>query len=268
MRYPGLLLDLEGVLYQEDAPIPGAAAALSTLRRQHRVRFLTNTTTRPRRQIAERLQSMGFEVAAEEVFSPPIAAARLLRKIGAKRIHLAAAPALAEDLADFELDLGADHAGGGPPAPPDAVVLGDLYREFTWDRLNDLFTMLAAGAPLIALHRNRVSRRASGIALDLGPFVAALEYAADVRAHIVGKPSRQFFGLAVASLDLDPSQVLMVGDDIGSDIGGALGAGLAAVQVRTGKYRPRDDHHPTATPAGRIDSIADLAPWLTRGEAR
>jgi HAD superfamily hydrolase (TIGR01458 family) len=148
------------------------------------------------------------------------------------------------------------------------VVLGDLYREFTWDRLNDLFTMLAAGAPLIALHRNRVSRRASGIALDLGPFVAALEYAADVRAHIVGKPSRQFFDLAVASLDLAPARVLMVGDDIESDIGGALGAGLAAVQVRTGKYRPRDEDHPTATPAGRIDSIADLAPWLTRGEAR
>lgn len=253
MSFRGLLLDLEGVLHQGDVPIPGAAAALKDLQNGGRaIRYLTNTTTRPRRAIAQRLRAMGFEVAPEEVFSPPAAAAALLSEIGAKRIHLAAAPELAEDLADFEIVEEA----------PDAVVLGDLYKDFTWVRLNGLFQMIAAGAPLIALHKNRVSRREEGISLDLGPFVAALEYAAGIEARVVGKPSRQFFELALADLGLVPAEVVMVGDDIEADIGGAMAAGLAAVQVRTGKYRRQDDAHPTVTPTARIGSIVDLGDWL------
>jgi len=253
----GLLLDLEGVLHQGDEPLAGAAEALAELQRRNlAIRYLTNTTTRPRRAIAERLQALGFAVAAEEVFAPPAAAARLLRDLGATRIRLAAAPELAEDFAGFQI------AGEG--APVDAVVLGDLYKDFTWDRLNDLFQTIAAGATLIALHKNRVSRRSEGISLDLGPFVAAIEYAAVAEARVVGKPSRDFFALTLADLGLPSQEVVMVGDDIEADIGGALDAGLAAVQVRTGKYRPRDDDHPTVTPTGRIASIAGLPSWLER----
>lgn len=253
MTFQGLLLDLEGVLYQGDTPIPDAAEALRDLQTAGLgIRYLTNTTTRPRRAIAARLQAMGFQVEKAEIFTPTAAAARLLSDLGARRLHLAAAPELAEDLADFEI----------VDDTPDAVVLGDLYKDFTWDRLNGLFQQIAAGAVLVALHKNRVSRREQGIALDLGPFVAALEYAAGVEAHIVGKPSEAFFRQALASLGLSPEAVLMVGDDIEADIGGALAAGLAAVQVKTGKYRPQDDDHPDITPTGRIGSIVELRDWL------
>ena len=63
-------------------------------------------------------------------------------------------------------------------APVDAVVMGDLYRAYDWDRLNLVFSMVRGGARLIALHKNRTCRRDQGIALDAGPFVAAVEYAA------------------------------------------------------------------------------------------
>jgi HAD superfamily hydrolase (TIGR01458 family) len=257
MTFRGLLLDLEGVLHQGDTAIPGAAEALAGLqRRDLAIRYLTNTTTRPRRAIAERLQAMGFAVEAQEVFSPPAAAARLLAELGARHIHLAAAPELMGDFPDCRFVAAREEA--------DAVVVGDLYRGFTWDRLNGLFQTVAAGAALVALHKNRVSRRAEGISLDLGPFVAALEYAAGVEARVVGKPSESFFDLALAGLELPAGEVLMVGDDIEADIGGALAAGLAAVQVRTGKYRPQDDDHPQVHPTGRIDSIAELTDWLGR----
>lgn len=253
MTFRGLMLDLEGVLHQGDEPIPGAVEALKDLQQSVlAIRYLTNTTTRPRRAIADRLQGLGLVIRKEEIFSPPAAAARLLADLGAKRIHLAAAPELAEDLVDFEIVEDA----------PDAVVMGDLYKDFTWERLNGLFQMVAAGAELVALHKNRVSRREAGISLDLGPFVAALEYAAGVEARVVGKPSKDFFDLALGSLGLKPAEVLMVGDDIEADIGGALAAGMAAVQVKTGKYRSQDDDHPSVTPTERIGSIADLGGWL------
>ena len=253
MKLQGLLLDLEGVLYQEDAAIPGAVEAVRALQaRGLALRGLTNTTTRPRREIAARLAGLGIPLGAEALFTPPVAAARALHDRGLRRLHLAAVPALAEDFAGFEL---VDQA-------PEAVVLGDLYRDFTWERLNRLFGFLRDGAGLIALHKNRVSRRGAEIALDLGPFVAALEYASGRDALVVGKPSPAFFELALADLGLEAAAVAMVGDDIEADIGGAQAAGLQAIQVETGKFTAADRDHPKVRPDLRLAGIAALPALL------
>ena len=236
----GLLLDLEGVLYQSGELIAGAPDAVRALAAASlRIRYLTNTTTQSRRAIVGRLGSMGFSVDPRHVFTPSAAACRRLVQENVRRVHLAAPVGLCEDFAAFEL----------VDADPEAVVMGDLYEGFAWHRLNRLFQMLRDGARFIALHRNRFCRRESGISLDLGPFVAALEYAADVRAEVVGKPARAFFG---------PDEVVMVGDDIEADISGAQKAGLRAIQVETGKYTPRDREHSTVCPDLIIRSAANL----------
>ena len=135
---------------------------------------------------------MGFDLTAEHIFTPGVAAGQLLRRKKLTRIHLAAAPELAEDLPDVEI----------VDDEPQAIVLGDLFHAFDWDRLNLLFGMMRQGAVLVALHKNRYCRRDGEIALDLGPFVAALDYASGTQANIVGKPSRLFFDLALANLGL------------------------------------------------------------------
>ena len=77
MALRGVLLDLEGVLYQEDAAIPGAVDAVRALEaRGLALRGLTNTTTRPRREIAQRLAGLGIPLGTEALFTPPVAAAR------------------------------------------------------------------------------------------------------------------------------------------------------------------------------------------------
>ena len=212
MPLSAVLLDLEGVLYQEGAPISGAREALGALEgRGLALRYLTNTTTTSRAGVARRLEAVGLTVDPATLFTPL-----------------------------------------------DAVVLGDLYKEYDWDRLNFLFGLIRGGARLVALHKNRVCRRGDEIALDAGPFVAALEYAAGVEAVVVGKPSADFFKLALADLGVAPGEAVMVGDDIEADIGGAQGAGIKAIQVETGKYSPADRDHPRVTPDLRIASVADL----------
>ena len=116
----------------------------------------------------------------------------------------------------------------------------------------------------MALHKNRFCRRAEGLSLDVGPFVAALEYAAGTEAAIMGKPSPAFFHMALESLGLAPGEVVMVGDDIEADIGGAQDAGLRAIQVETGKYSDRDREHPTVTPDECIASVVDLPALIAR----
>lgn len=256
MAIRGLLLDLEGVLHEGGTPIPGAVGAVAEIERLGLpIRYLTNTTTKPRHLVAGGLRRLGFPVEDGHLFTPTAAACLLLSSRGTKRIHLAAEPSLEADFGSFDL-VGAQDEGC------EAVVLGDLYLDFTWQRLNDLFRGLLRGAELVALHKNRVCRRAGELSLDLGPFVAALEYACATEASVVGKPSPAFFALALESLQLPAGEVLMVGDDIEADIAGAQASGLRAAQVRTGKFRAQDESHPTAHPAARLDSIVDLAPWL------
>ena len=226
MNIQAILLDLDGVLYVGDEPIAGAAEAVRALREAGlKLAGVTNTTTRSRRQIMDKLAAMGVPLAAEDIHTPAaLAAARL----GQRRAMLHVRDALREDLQDVRED--AEH--------PEAVVMGDIGGEgYPPETLREIFLRVLDGAELLALHKNRFWKKPDGLHLDLGAFVAAIEYAAGVRAMVLGKPSRDFFLGICRELGVPPEAALMVGDDVESDIGGAQQAGLKAALVQTGKYR-------------------------------
>jgi HAD superfamily hydrolase (TIGR01458 family) len=118
------------------------------------------------------------------------------------------------------------------------------------------------GAELIALQKNRYWMRADGLSLDVGAFVAAIEFATGREALVVGKPARGFFDGVLAGLGLGAAAAAMIGDDVESDIGGALRAGLEAVLVRTGKYREERVRESGIQPTVVVDSIADVPKLL------
>ena len=246
-----VLLDIDGVLYVEDDPIEGAIEAVERLRGAGLIlRFVTNTTNRSHAATLAKLRRLGFGVAEAELLTPAELAARVCRDRGHRQVALFVAPELRADFPALEV------ADDGAAA--DAVIVGDLGEAWDYETLNRAFRLVVDGADLIALQKNRYWLRGDGLALDAGPFVAALEYATDRIATIVGKPARAFFEQALASAGVGASEAVMVGDDVESDIGGALAAGLGAVLVRTGKYR---EDRVTATgiaPTATVGSIADV----------
>jgi HAD superfamily hydrolase (TIGR01458 family) len=253
----GLLLDLDGVVYVGDEPVPGAAATVRWLRQAgvpHR--FVTNTTSRPRRAIVEKLAGMGVAVAEEQVLTPAVAAAAWLRRHGCRRPALFVPEATAAELADRDpLPVGADRGAG-------AVVVGDLGEGWDFAALNRAFRLLMdpSAPPLVALGMTRYWRAADGLRLDAGAFVRALEYAAGRDAVVLGKPDAAFYAAAVQALGVPGSGVAMVGDDVRVDVEGAQRAGLTGVLVRTGKFSPADltgDVVPDAV----LASITDLPDW-------
>lgn len=252
-----LLLDLDGVLYVEDEPVPGAAAAVDALRRSGlALRFVTNTTSRPRRRILERLARLGFDAAPEELITPAALAVRHCRERGHRRVSLVMNEAVREDFAEL------DAAESGV----DAVIVGDCGEGFDYATLNAAFRRLVDGAELVALQKNRYWLTPDGLSLDVGPFVAALEYAARSAAFVVGKPAPAFFATALATAGASPEAAAMVGDDVESDVAGAQRAGLAGILVRTGKYREDAVRASGVEPDATVDSIADL-PALLAGRA-
>lgn len=244
----GVLFDLDGCVYQDGKLIPGAVDAIASIRDAGiPFRFVTNTTRKPRSAVHGELSEMGLAVEKESIVTAPVAAAGWLRDQGLRRPHLLLAEATLEDFDGLETD--ADN--------PDCVVVGDLGEQWDYRLLNRAFAHLMKGARLVAIQKNRYWRSRGVLALDAGPFVAALEYAADIEAVIVGKPSRAFFSAAAGRMGCGIDEVVMVGDDVESDVRGALRAGAQGILVRTGKYRKGDekgDPEPTAV----IDSVADL----------
>ena len=246
MYTKGLLIDLDGTLYTDNGPIPGALEALNRIEEAGiPYRYVTNTTRKPRREVVSRLRELGFPAQEDLVFTPATAANALLRR---KKCHTLTAKALLEDLPEIVPE---DEA-------PEYVLVGDLGRGFDYTRLNAAFRCLVDGAGLVALQKNRFWQEADGLSLDVGPFVAALEYASGKTALVVGKPKPAFFEAVLRDLGCEAREVAMVGDDAESDVAGAQRAGLRGIQVRTGKYRPGT----AGAPDAEIQSIADLPEML------
>ncbi len=252
----GCLIDLDGTVWMDGEPIPGAAGAIAALRSAAvPFRFATNTTRKPRRAIAAKLSSLGIETRPEECITAPSAAAQWLRGRGARTVSPLLAEESFEDLAGFELDH----------ERPEYVLVGDLGPGWSFEILDRAFRALVAGAELVAIQRNRYWRSGGRLTLDAGPFVAALEYASGRDAHLVGKPSRAFFDAAAAELGLAPESVVMIGDDLEADVEGAIRAGLQGVAVRTGKYSPEDEARIRQSATAVLDSLAGLPGWLGLG---
>lgn len=245
----GVLIDLDGVVYQNDSLLPGADATISWLRRQGIPHlFLTNTTSKPKTALLAKLAQMGIQISSESLLTPPVAAVSYLqsRPNGAVALHLP--QVTAEDFAALPQE-------GAPLA---AVVVGDLAEQWTFARLNNAFRQLMDNprAELIALGMTRYWRAAAGLQLDVGPFVAALAFASGREPVVMGKPALPFFQQACTLLQLTPEDLCMVGDDVRADVMGAQAAGIRGLLVKTGKFQPQD--LAVGEPDLLLESFADL----------
>lgn len=224
-----ILFDISGVLHVDKQAIPGAVEVIAALRRKAiPIRFVTNTSRSTSEAIFHSLSSMGFELEQTDIFSAPVAVKQVCEQRGL-RPYCLIHPELEPEFAALNQQ------------EPNAVVIADAAERFNYDHLNRAFSLLINDAPLLGIGRNRYFKTGGTLQLDAGPFIQALEYAADTQAEILGKPAQGFFHAAVTSLGVEPEEVLMIGDDVEADITGAIDAGLQACLVRTGKYLPADE---------------------------
>jgi HAD superfamily hydrolase (TIGR01458 family) len=247
----GVLLDLGGVVFVGDEPIPGAIDALYELRASGIVvRFLTNTTRQPHREMLEKLHKLGVKAAPEELFMPASAARHFLRQHNLTPLLLVH-PRLVEDF------------DAVPAGKVNAVVVGDAAENFTYATLNRAYRALSQGAELLALARNRGFRDENGeLSLDAGPFVAALEYATGHEAIVLGKPSATFFREAIASIGRPQNQIVMIGDDVEADVAAAMEVGLSGILVQSGKYVAGDEKKIEPPPTAVVSDLSEAVSWV------
>ncbi|MGW0039124.1 HAD-IIA family hydrolase [Gordonia sp. NPDC003376] len=259
----GLLLDIDGVMVTSWTALPGAVEAVTTLAERGYPRmFLTNTTSRSRGEIASALVECGFDVAPDEILTAAkLTAEYLARYHAGKRAWVLNEGPIAEDMTGVPLT--------DDPSQAQVVVLGGAGPVFTHKALSTVLELMLAGVPVIAMHRSMTWSTARGLSIDTGVYLEGLEKATGRKIRAIGKPSPLGFRAAVDLMNVDPTQVVMVGDDMYNDVLGAQAAALTGVLVRTGKFREealaalqRDEFGPV--PDHVIDSIADLPALLEK----
>jgi HAD superfamily hydrolase (TIGR01458 family) len=259
MEPEAILIDLDGVLHVGGIPVQGAVDTISYLRDTgYSFRFVSNTTRRSRETISGLLGSMGFEIPVSHIFTPSLAAVSYLSGKGVTKAFILTSPEVSAEMNREGIEHSEESVR--------FVVVGDAGDLFTYTLLNEAFRQLLGGAELIALEKDRYWMGTDGMMLSAGPFVAALEYASGKKAVVMGKPSRDFFMLALASMNARPGHSVMIGDDVVTDIGGAVANGLTGILVKTGKFRKESLENAPIPPARVISSIADLPLLLASGE--
>lgn len=259
----GILIDIDGVMYEGSHAVRGAAETVSFLR-QHDIPylFLTNTSSKPRSLIVQKLRLMGIEVDASEILTPAVAASKWIRDKGCQPVALLVPEDTIEDFKD--ISLLPTHLESGAKA----VVLGDLGDEWDYQILNRAFRLLLNGDSqnppiLISLGLTRYFKSPSGMNLDVAPFTKALEHATGFESVVMGKPALEFFHQAADMMKLEPSDLIMIGDDILSDVHAAQHANIRGVLVKTGKFR-EEDLVMSVKPDAILGSIAELPEWLRK----
>jgi len=245
------LIDLDGVLYVGKNPVQGARECLERMEGLgYDYRFVSNSTRRCRSSVARRLQSLGYNIDERRIFTPPLAAIDHMKKAAKERCFLLTAGDVHRDFEDAGIIV-AD-------SDVDFVVVGDAGDRFIFESLNTAMRLILDGAGILALEKDRYWMESDGLVLSTGPFVAALEYATGRKAELMGKPSKDFFRLALEDLGATPKDAAMIGDDILTDVLGAQSMGMKGILVKTGKYRPDEAAASGVKPDLLLDSFADL----------
>jgi 4-nitrophenyl phosphatase/NagD protein len=227
------LLDMDGTFYLGSHLLPGALEWIDLLnRRGIQFLFLTNNSSRTRKEYADKIRGMGLELPESKIFTSGEATAIYLgkRKPGAK-IYVVGTPALEREFREHGFQLTADQ--------PDFAVLG-FDTTLTYEKIWKLCDLVMAGVPYIATHPDINCPTETGFMPDIGAMMAMIATSTGKQPDvIIGKPYAPIVEALTEKLHLPVEALGMIGDRLYTDI--ALGkTGLTTVLVLSGETRPDD----------------------------
>lgn len=231
-----LIIDMDGVLWHGDAPLPGLLEFFKTLREQ-KMRFIlaTNNAGLTAEQYVIKLARMGVAVSLNEIITSGMATARHLAEQTnplTTRIFVLGEGGAQQPLLDQGFTLtGLYELGCGKGA--DIVVCGK-DETLTWDKLATATLNIRAGARFIGTNADMTLPTERGQILGNGAILAALEAATGVKPTIIGKPEPIIYQQALNLLGVEKAETIAIGDRLDTDILGAVRAGIRSLLVLTG----------------------------------
>ena len=250
----GILCDIDGTLYFRGKIIPDAIETVSYLQdKGYKVVFLTNTDSKPPKEILEILLNFGFSVKSDDIFTPIIAIKEYISQFPDKKSYFLMSERVTSEFQTFS-QVTEDEL-------PDFVVISDFSDDWRIERLNTAFKYVLRGAKLIGSQGNRYYLDQDGNPkIDTGSLVRMVADAANVKPLILGKPNSDYFKLALEKIGVNTKEAIIIGDDVESDIQGAKNAGIKGILVKTGKGQEKfqKNYQSKIEPFLTLKSISEL----------
>ena len=243
-----LIIDMDGVLWHGDQPLPGLIDLFKTLR-ERQIRFIlaTNNASQTAEQYVNKLARMGVTVDSSEILTSAMATALYLAQRtdpASTRVFVIGEKGATEPLIKqgftltglYEVD---NPAGNETKVGADYVVCG-MDRELTWHKLATAALNINAGAKFIGTNPDTSLPTELGFTHGNGAILAALQAATGVAPAIIGKPEPLMYQQALALLGAEPAETMAIGDRLETDILGAVRAGIRSLMVLTGVSSEED----------------------------
>lgn len=187
----GILCDIAGTVEFKNKPIEGAVDTINFLRNKGvKIVFLTNTDSRTPTAMYNLLKNYGFALAKEDIFTPIVAIKEYLKSFPKKSVFFLTTKEVKEEFSEFnEVSAGEQ---------PDIVVMGDFSDDWRVEKLDQVFKYVYKGAMLLGTQGNRYFLDKKGEpCIDTGAFVRMIANATQKPFKIMGKPSKDYFHLAL-----------------------------------------------------------------------
>jgi 4-nitrophenyl phosphatase len=250
-----LIIDMDGVLWHGEQPLPGLTDFFQTLRdRQIRFILATNNASLTPEQYVLKLARMGVAITLDEVLTSAMATALYLAEHtepAVTRVFVVGEEGARQSLLErgfiltglYELN-NSDTLDRGA----DIVVCGK-DTTLTWDKLATATLNIRAGAKFIGTNADTTLPTEYGITHGNGAILAALQAATGKMPIIIGKPEPIMYQQAMELLGVDPAETVAIGDRLETDILGAVRTGIRSLMVLTGISNEEDlktsDYQPT-----------------------
>jgi len=252
----GFLLDMDGTFYLSDHLLEGALRFIDLLRKQKKeFLFLTNNSSKHRRQYAEKITRLGLSIPEELVLTSGEATALYLKeKKPRARLFVVGTPSLEEE---FRL-----HGFRLVEQKPDFLVLG-FDTTLTYKKLWTLCDFVREGVPYLATHPDFNCPIETGWMPDVGAMIAFVKAATNKEPDlVVGKPNRLIVDAAAAKMNLPVDQLAMIGDRLYTDIALGQSSGIVTVLVLSGETKIEDLKDSPFQPDYTFQNLAGVADWL------
>lgn len=248
-----IIFDLNGTLYERGIAINGANDTIQKFReKKFNLSFITNTDGRSIEAVYQAVLKKGLDIKRDELYTPVTAVKIFVEQHKDKSFYPLVHDDVLEDLKQINFN----------DTNPDFVIIGDFCDKVSYHEINKVFRMIKNGADIIALSKTLWYIDVDGYSINTGLFVKMFEIACDKEAILMGKPSLEYFKMALKRTDSKPENTIIVGDDINTDILGSKKINATAVLVRTGVFDEERLNSAHFKPDYIIDNVNKLKDLL------
>jgi 4-nitrophenyl phosphatase len=232
-----LIIDMDGVLWRGDEPMPGLRAFFGFLR-QNEIAFVlaTNNSSRTPEQYAEKLAGFGVQIGVESILTSALVCAAYLSGVTppGSRVYVIGEEGIRRALRERGFILDDDgHSANAGDAEADYVVVG-WDRDLGWEKLARASLLIHGGAGFVGTNPDTTYPTERGPVPGNGALLAAIQAATGVGPVVVGKPEPWMYREALRRMGATPESSAMIGDRLDTDIAGAARAGLTTVLTLSG----------------------------------